>query len=62
MMKLPEVSTLVTIAVLSTKIWEVWNKIPSVSDLVKKMNITVTFLTLRQNYLLILVIIGFQAK
>ena len=37
MMKLPEVSALVTIAVLSTKIWEVWNKIHSVSDLVKKM-------------------------
>ena len=37
MMKLPEVSALMTIAVLSTKIWEVWNKIPSVSNLVKKM-------------------------
>ena len=33
MLKIPEVTASVTITDINTKIWEVWNKIPRVSDL-----------------------------
>ena len=52
-----DVSGLVITAVLNTKIEEVKNKIPSVSDLVEKTDYNAKkYQTLRQNILLLLII------
>ena len=60
--EIPAISGLVTAIILNTKIGEVENKIPSVIDLVRKQVITLKYQILRQNILLLLVIINLQVK
>ena len=60
--KMPHISGLVTPIVLKTKINEVGNKICDVSGLVKNQIMMLKYETLKENTLLLLIIINIRVK
>ena len=60
--KMPYISGLVTPIVLNTKINEVGNKIFDVSGLVKNQIMMLKYETLKENTLLLLIIINIRVK